>query len=121
MRWPWVRRKREQLSASERRAESAWASLSTPLRAWSIRNASPIDARNGLLDLTVEDRRFVEARETDGWVDLDGAWWFPGLVNAHDHLGFSNAPLTAPGAPYPSMSAWAADAKPLAKKGAILK
>ena len=119
--WPWRGRRRAQVSQPERRAEVAWASLAMPIRAWSIRNAVPIEQPDCVVDLTVDDGRFVSSEALEECVDLDGAWWFPGLVNGHDHLGFSNAPLTAVGAPYASMTEWAAYAKPSAKKGALAR
>jgi cytosine/adenosine deaminase-related metal-dependent hydrolase len=39
-------------------------------------------------------------------LDLHGARFFPGLVNAHDHLHVNAVPPLPPGAPFPNAYAW---------------
>ena len=122
--WTTLRRRLGAFGAAERRATSATRKLAQPRQPWSVQNASHVDLegpngpRRGR-DWTIADGRYVSTDVVSSGVDLDGSWWFPGLINAHDHLGFSNAPFSAPNTPYPSMTAWAADAQPLAEHGAL--
>jgi len=81
------------------------------------RIVGPAGANVKVRTLRVEAGRVTEeaagAREDDLEISLEGHLVFPGLVNAHDHLGLNAFPRPDAGGPHSSAYAWIEALQPL--------